>query len=135
MDEPLDVEELSQRYGPMVLRRCRQLLRDEDEAMDVCQDVFCLNRIRDRVRRGETAEDGLLERIASAEDTAKRSEARQILSRLFGREPESSRTIAVLHYLDGLTLEQVGEVVGLSTSGVHGRLARLRRSLQALEKA
>lgn len=161
MDEPLDVEELSQRYGPMVLRRCRQLLRDEDEAMDVCQDVFvrllerrdrldgrypssllyriatnlCLNRIRDRVRRGETAEDGLLERIASAEDTAKRSEARQILSRLFGRQPESSRTIAVLHYLDGLTLEQVGEVVGLSTSGVHGRLTRLRRSLQDLEKS
>ena len=37
---PLDIEGLCERYGPMVLRRCRHLLRDEDEAMDVCQDVF-----------------------------------------------------------------------------------------------
>src|SRR5438067_1984399 len=72
----LDVAALSQKYGPMVLRRCRQLLRDEQEALDGCQDVFvrviehrrhldarypssllyriatnvCLNRIRDRRR-------------------------------------------------------------------------------------
>ena len=37
---PMDVEALYQKYGPMVLRRCRQLLRDEDEALDVVQDVF-----------------------------------------------------------------------------------------------
>jgi len=67
----------------MVLRRCRQLLRDEEEALDACQDVFvriiekrrrlradypssllyrittnvCLNRIRDRGRRPEDADD------------------------------------------------------------------------------
>ena len=35
-----DLEELWNRYGPLVLRRCRQLLRDEQEALDVCQDVF-----------------------------------------------------------------------------------------------
>ena len=34
--EALDVEALSLRYGPMVLRRCRRLLRDEDEALDAC---------------------------------------------------------------------------------------------------
>jgi hypothetical protein len=37
---PLDVETLSEREGPMVLRRRRYLLKDEDEAMDVCQGVF-----------------------------------------------------------------------------------------------
>jgi hypothetical protein len=35
-----DVEDLWNRYAPLVLRRCRQLLRDEQEALDVCQDVF-----------------------------------------------------------------------------------------------
>jgi len=40
MEAALDVEALAERYGPMVLRRCRQLLRDEDEAMDASQDVF-----------------------------------------------------------------------------------------------
>src|SRR5262245_9903588 len=143
----------------MVLRRCRQLLRDEDEAMDVCQDVFVrllqhrrrlrdqypssllyriatnlsLSRIRDRRRRSETAEEALLEQIASAEDPEAQSAARALLERLFGRHPESSRTLAVLHYLDGLTLEQVAETVGMSVSGVRKRLRRLRETLVELE--
>src|SRR6185295_191416 len=36
----LDIASLSRQYGPMVLRRCRQLLRDEDDALDATQDVF-----------------------------------------------------------------------------------------------
>ena len=73
----------------MVLRRCRQLLRDEDEARDATQDVFvrlierrheldarypssllyriatnvCLNRIPDRGRRPATSEKGDDERV------------------------------------------------------------------------
>lgn len=160
MDGALDVEALAERYGPMVLRRCRQLLRDEDEAMDASQDVFvrllehrgrlearypssllyriatnvCLNRIRDRGRRASTSDDELLLRIASAETAGADTEARLMLDRLFGRHPVSSRTIALLHYLDGLTLEQVAEVVGLSVSGVRKRLRGLRHTLLALEK-
>jgi RNA polymerase sigma-70 factor (ECF subfamily) len=38
--DAFDVTSLSLRYGPMVLRRCRHLLRNEDEALDACQDVF-----------------------------------------------------------------------------------------------
>ena len=160
MDGALDVEGLSQRYGPMVLRRCRQLLRDEDEAMDACQDVFvrlierresldarypssllytiatnlCLNRIRDRARRPTTSDEELLHRIASAGQPGAPSEARLMLARLFGRHPDSTRAIAVLHYLDGLTLEQVAEHVGLSVSGVRKRLRGLRHTLLEMEK-
>ena len=36
----VDVEALSQRYTPMVLRRCRRLLGDEQEALDAYQDVL-----------------------------------------------------------------------------------------------
>ncbi|MBM3792447.1 MAG: sigma-70 family RNA polymerase sigma factor [Acidobacteria bacterium] len=152
---PLDVESLSERYGPMVLRRCRYLLKDEDEAMDVCQDVFvrmieqrdrldgrhpssllyvtatnlCLNRIRDRARHAVPTEEEQLRRIASAEGPARQSDARLLLDRLFRRHPASSRTIAVLHYLDGLTLEQVASEVGLSVSGVRKRLRNLRHTL------
>lgn len=157
-DAALDVEALSQRYGPMVLRRCRRLLRDEDEAMDACQDVFvrllenrdrlearypssllyriatnvCLNRIRDQ-RRRPTTDDAVLLTIASAQIPGAREEAALMLDRLFGRHPVSSRTIALLHYLDGLTLEQVAEVVGLSVSGVRKRLRGLRHTLEEME--
>lgn len=155
----LDVEALSHRYGPMVLRRCRRLLRDEDEAMDACQDVFvrllesrerlearypssllyriatnvCLNRIRDQRRRPTTDDEAVLLRIASAETPGAREEATVMLDRLFGRHPVSSRTIALLHYMDGLTLEQVAEVVGLSVSGVRKRLRGLRHTLKEMD--
>jgi RNA polymerase sigma-70 factor (ECF subfamily) len=155
MDE-LDVGALSLRYGPMVLRRCRQLLRNEDEALDACQDVFvrlverrrrltpqypssllyrmatnvCLNRIRDRGRRGDDADIERLEAIACLAEPGGRSHARLLLDWLFARHPASSRTIAVLHYLDGLTLEQVAEESGLSVSGVRKRLRKLREDMK-----
>ena len=52
-----------------------------------------------------------------------------VLDWLFGRHKESSRTIAVLHYVDGLTLEEVARQTGMSVSGVRKRLRKLRRSL------
>lgn len=168
MSEALDVGELSRRYGPMVLRRCRRLLGDDGEALDACQDVFvrlierrgwlngqypssllfrmatnvCLNRIRDRGRRPEghqvnDAGDGetdQLYRIACAGEPGSQSDARLLLDRLFGRHPESSRTMAVLHYVDGLTLEEVAEVTGMSVSGVRKRLRRLRQTLREMER-
>jgi RNA polymerase sigma-70 factor (ECF subfamily) len=158
MSDLLDVEALTGRYGPMVLRRCRQLLRDEDEAVDACQDVFvrllerrdridashpssllyimatnvCLNRIRDRRRHAEPTEDDELERIATARAQEGESDARLLLDRLFRRQPASSRTMAVLHYLDGLTLPEVAGEVGLSVSTVRKRLRGLRRVLREM---
>ena len=156
----VDVEALSRRYTPMVLRRCRRLLRDEQEALDACQDVFvrllqhrarldarypssllyrmatnmCLNRIRDRRREPVTKDDAILQEIACAEPPGGGSEAGMLLDRLFRRHPESSRTIAVLHYVDGLTLEQVAGETGLSVSGVRKRLRKLRVSLTEITR-
>jgi RNA polymerase sigma-70 factor, ECF subfamily len=156
----LDVGALSRRFGPMVLRRCRQLLRNEDEALDAAQDVFvrlierrqrldarypssllyriatnvCLNRIRDRTRRPETSDEEKLFAIARAEEPGAASDARLLLDRLFNRHPESSRTMAVLHYVDGLTLEQVAGETGLSVSGVRKRLRNLRHTLSEMER-
>ena len=157
MDEA-EVERLCTRYGAMVLRRCRRLLGVEDEARDACQDVFvrvieqgrrlhgaypssllyriatnvCLNRIRDRSRRPVTTDEELLHRIACAEEPESGSDARVLLERLFRRHPESTRTMAVLHYVDGLTLEQVAGETGLSVSGVRKRLRKLRATLKEL---
>jgi RNA polymerase sigma-70 factor (ECF subfamily) len=142
----------------MVLRRCRRLLGDEDEALDACQDVFlrvvehrfrlddrfpssllyriatnvCLNRIRDNRRNPVTADEAVIHRIARAGVAGAGSDARLMLARLFGRHPESSRTIAVLHFVDGLTLEEVALETRMSVSGVRKRLRRLRVSLTEL---
>jgi RNA polymerase sigma-70 factor (ECF subfamily) len=154
----MDVGDLYQRYGPMVMRRCRHLLGDEHEALDATQDVFvqvvrrkekltvrypssllfriatnlCLNRIRDRARHGEAEEEGPLCRLADLDEPESRFEARSILARLFGQHDESTRTIAVLHYLDGMTLEETAQEVGMSVSGVRKRLRALRADLKEI---
>lgn len=152
----MDIENLYQRYGPMVMRRCRQLLKDEDQALDITQDVFarvlerrgrldlrspssllyriatnlCLNQLRHRNRFPEAPEEEVLFRLADLDDMAERLAIRSVLSRLFARHPESTRTIAVLHYLDGMTLEETAREVGMSVSGVRKRLRGLRSTLE-----
>jgi RNA polymerase sigma-70 factor (ECF subfamily) len=154
-----EVEALCRRYGPMVLRRCQRLLGASDDARDACQDVFvrlvehrvrlngtfpssllyrmatnvCLNRIRERTRRPVTDDERLLLDIACAEEPGAPSHARLLLDRLFRRHPESSRTMAVLHYVDGLTLEEVADETGFSVSGVRKRLRKLREMLKDVE--
>ncbi len=157
----IDVEACYRRYGPMVLRRCRFLLRDEERAVDAMHDVFvqlldhqdeltqtapsslmhrmatnvCLNRLRSERRRPSDSDEALLLRIASLEDLESRTGAAAVLDRLFGREQVSTRTIAVLHLVDGMTYEEVAKEVGLSVSGVRKRLRTLRAHLQQLEAA
>jgi RNA polymerase sigma-70 factor (ECF subfamily) len=157
----LDAEELFRKYWPMVLRRCTQMLCDADSAADAAQEVFvkvldkqdtlrdeypssllwriatnhCLNVIRSRTGRVASAEgESLLERIASSGDAEERHMSRGVLRTLFGLHPESSRTIAVLHLVDGMTLEETAREVNMSVSGVRKRLRALRKTLTELER-
>lgn len=155
----IDVEKMYRTYGPMVLRRCRQLLGSEDRACDAMQEVFVrlirsrervtddypssllyrmatnvsLNMIRSEKRRGEVS-DGteVLERLAHADEGTERFEWRSVLARVLRSEPVSTRYMAVLHYVDGLTLEEVAREVSMSVSGVRKRLRTLRAQVRDL---
>jgi RNA polymerase sigma-70 factor (ECF subfamily) len=155
----VDTESYYRTFGPMVLRRCRRLLGDEELARDAMHDVFvkvlrqsdrlddrapssllyriatnvCLNKIRAQKRRPEVPGSELIEQIARGDDAGRRSLARGVLERLFGSQPESSGAMAVMHLVDGMTLEEVAEAFSMSVSGVRKRLARLRGELKALE--
>ncbi|HWB76537.1 MAG TPA: sigma-70 family RNA polymerase sigma factor [Nannocystaceae bacterium] len=154
----LDVEDLYRRFGPMVLRRCRKLLGDPEAANDAMHDVFveicrrhqslvdagvsslmyrtatnvCLNKLRSQRRRPSEPAGDLIARIADADAALGQHEARSLLDRVLGREPESSATIAVLHLCDGHTLEETAEIVGMSVSGVRKRLRKLQASLASI---
>jgi RNA polymerase sigma-70 factor, ECF subfamily len=158
----LDIEGLYRRLGPMVLRRCRALLRNDGQAQDAMHDVFvallraeerldaevpaglllrvatnvCLNRLRAGGRRPEDPNDELLLEIAASGDGEARMAARSLLGRLFGPDDPlaaSTATLAVMHLHDGLTLEETAREAGLSVSGVRKRLARLRVRLTDLD--
>ncbi len=149
----LDVEALYKKYGPMILRRCRSLLGDEEKALDAMQDTFvrvlrkkdaltgdapssllyciatnvCLNILRaERSRPRAAGDDELLASIAGRDDPEGMGQARHLIESIFEEERPSTRTIATLHYVDGFTLEETATRMGLSVSGVRKRLASLR---------
>jgi RNA polymerase sigma-70 factor (ECF subfamily) len=88
-----------------------------------------LNRIRDRRRSPGLPGDDFLSRVARRDDL----DAPLLLDRLFARHPPSTRMMAVLHWLDGMTLEQVARDCGMSVSGVRKRLRALRGTLDQRE--
>ena len=143
----------------MVIRRCRSMLKDEELAFDASQEVFmkiwqsrerikndsisslllriatntCLNKLRTIKRLREKIDEDILASIADPENIERGIIARLKLERIFSREHTSTRMMAVMHYHDGMTLEQVAKEVGLSVSGVRKRLRNLRYRARALE--
>ncbi len=92
----------------------------------------CLNRLRSQRRRPEHPGEELLLRIAVA-PAEERSVASQLLDRIFERELPGTRTMATLHLVDGMTLQETADAVGLSVSGVRKRLRTLKTHVAELE--
>jgi RNA polymerase sigma-70 factor (ECF subfamily) len=152
----IDVEAYYARYGPMVLRRCRRLLRDNEKAFDALQDVFeklllyreslkgtypsallyriatnvCLNKIRDERPHQLVDYKDILLNISSGDNNEYGLDANRLLEYIIKGEKESTQKIAVMYFVDGMTLKEIAKVVGLSTSGIHKRLKELRVRLK-----
>lgn len=147
-------------FAPMVMRRCLALLKDEAEAGDMMQNVFlriytnrntldlsspssllwntatrlCLNRIRDKKRRGLDVDcNEMLLQIAVADDEFETMSSVGLLKKIFSKEQEFTRTMAVLHFVDGMTLEETAAAVNMSVSGVRKRLRTLLAKVKNLE--
>jgi RNA polymerase sigma factor (sigma-70 family) len=150
------VTELFREHGGFILRRCRQLLKDDAAAADAAQEVFlrivekldgfrgeaspvtwiyriatnvCLDELRRQARKPtleltpELAE-ALGDPQASAEQ---RAIHRDHLAVLFRKADAVDLQILVHTHLDGMTQEEVAEVMGLSRKSVWTRLQRLQR--------
>jgi RNA polymerase sigma-70 factor (ECF subfamily) len=155
----IDVAHYYRTYGPMVLRRCRQLLRDEHCAQDAMQEVFVqvmrrgstltmeypssllyriatnisLNLLRSQKRRQEVqSSENLVDCIAGDDTFPQQDEAASILDVIFRREKASTRTMAVYHFVDGLTLEETAREMNMSVSGVRKRLRLFKEKLAAM---
>lgn len=149
-----DFGELYKKYGPMVLRRCRSILKDEEKALDAMQDVFlriidsrtkikdacaslfyvtatrvCLNKIRsDKLRSGPDF-DLVCDTVAddNSETEREKIEAGMLLEKIFSGRDSKDALIATLHFVDSLTLEETAEEVGMSVSGVRKRISELKK--------
>ena len=154
----IDVESLYRRYGPMVLRRCRVLLRDEDKSLDAMQDVFVqvlrrkdrlngqypssllyriatntsLNMLRSARRKKVVSNDDLVNNAPGRHDPEAETMDMVVLEQLFEGERDSTRRIAAMRYVEGLTWEETSEQSGLSISGARKRLDALHKRALAL---
>jgi RNA polymerase sigma-70 factor (ECF subfamily) len=146
-----DIEAAYRAHGHLVLRRAKALLRDEAEAQEVLQEVFmmllgepavyggrsamttwlyrvttnmCLNRMRnDRTRRrllDEHVAPAIHEAHQESADTW--AAARQFLDRM----PEDLARVTIFYSVDGMTHQEIAEVMGCSRRQVGNLLERAR---------
>jgi len=154
----MDVESLYSRYGPMVLRRCRFLLRNEQAAYDAMQEVFvkvlsnrdrltekypssllyriatniCLNRIRDDRKHDISNYLHLLHHAKFPGGGESETSLTLLLEYILAKEKRSTRTIAVMYFINGMTIQEIADVMKLSSSGVHKRLEKLRGKIRSM---
>jgi RNA polymerase sigma factor (sigma-70 family) len=147
---------LIERHGPMVLRVCRDVLRDPHDAQDAFQATFLVLvrkagsiRSRDSVgswlfgvacRVANSARVAAARRRsrelqasackAEAVDEGERPEIGPLLREEIDRLPEPQRAAIVLCYLEGLSHDQAAQRLGWPVGTVRSRLARARERLR-----
>jgi RNA polymerase sigma factor (sigma-70 family) len=147
---------LVERHGPMVLRACRGILRDDHEAMDAFQATFLvlirkgrslwvreslgpwLHRVACRaatrshaeMRRRRAVERRAIELIAARTNDRDGDELAAILQEEIDRLPERFRVPIVLCELEGYTCEQAARHIGCPVGTVGSRLVRGRERLR-----
>jgi len=154
-----EVGEAYRRYGGLVLRRCQRILRDRAAAEDALQDVFVrLWRYGDAFREAESKVlwlyrvadrccfDRLARRNAHPEVSlpnpsmppgdkiaqASTVEDREVVMCFLDRFDDRVKQVAVLHYLDEMTQEEIAAATGWSRQTVFKKLAFLRSRAAAL---
>jgi RNA polymerase sigma-70 factor, ECF subfamily len=140
-----DLDHLYRTYGTMVFRRARRLLGDEQQARDACHDVFvqvlrtrgwnppspvgwfyttttnwCLNQLRS-ARRGR----GFLRKNPPVPPPATGLPVGALLHGL----PADLQEVAVYYAIDGMSQDEIAQVLNVSQKTVSNRIRELRAHL------
>lgn len=132
------------------------MLKDEQAAYDAMQEVFlkvltnqdrltgmypsallyriatnvCLNRIRDERKHDINKYLDILLNMSFFEKQGGNGPAKKLLEYVLEREKESTRKIAIMYFVEGMTIKEIAETTKLSVSGVHKQLKKLRRRIR-----
>ena len=147
-------EVLYREHAPRLLRLCRLLLRNPQEAEDVAHEVFlklvendwvtdramswgpwltrvAINACRDRQRaawrrlwHGAPEEGELVDRNPTPEAAALTGETREQIWRALRQLSQRQREVFVLRHVEGWSTQGVAEALGLSTGSVKRHLFR-----------
>jgi RNA polymerase sigma-70 factor (ECF subfamily) len=143
------IDDLYNGYRTRVLKRARQLLRDEQDAQDATQEVFlrlldskervlshpepqawlhrvttnlCLNRLRDTGRRNKL----IAKYPANDDQHGSNAETRTTAVEILRRVPSELLEIAVYYHADGMTCKEIAAMVGVSRRTIGNRLVEFQ---------
>lgn len=151
------LERLYREQAPAVLRRARQILRDEDDARDALHEIFvslagdgrfeerggttawfyvrttnyCLNRIRDGKNRARLRAAHAPPAAAAPPGGETAAIARDVLARL----PAELAEVAVYYYVDEMTHDEIATVLGCSRRHVGHLVERVHQHVAIEERA
>ena len=140
----------------MVLRQCRRMLKNEQSAYDAMQEVFlkvvsnqnrltgkypsallyrmatnvCLNKIRNEKKHSLNEYLNILHNTSFFENQEQEVSSINLLGYILANEKETPRKIAVMYFIDGMTIKEIAATMRLSISGVHKHLDKVRRRIK-----
>lgn len=144
---------LYRKYAPAIYAHCRRMLQSQAAARDATQEAFvrvlargpgfpndddalrylyrvstnvCLNQIRE-LKVHTRAAVTLRERPSSSGSMEGRHVDREFVAAVLDRCGESGATVAVMHYVDGMSQVEIAEVLGITRRTVFNRLRKLAR--------
>jgi RNA polymerase sigma-70 factor (ECF subfamily) len=148
------IQRLYERHAYAVFRRCRHLLRDEDEARDAMQECFlrlledparfrgesshatylfglatnvCLTRLRNAAARGARWRDALGEALGNGRGSpVAAAEARDLARAILAEADARAAAMAVFHFVDGLPQGEIAALSGCSRVTVNHVLRDFR---------
>ncbi|MEL7370650.1 MAG: sigma-70 family RNA polymerase sigma factor [Myxococcota bacterium] len=160
MDNRLTAEEVAdiyERYGSLLLQRCRRILRDDALADDAMQEAFvnlirygakfraaeaklrwlyrltdrcCFGQLNRRRTLSERERGGELPEVSGVPVP---HEARDRVMRILGALNEMERKLAVLAYVDEFSQGEIGTETGWSRQTINKKLKAIRAKAQVLE--
>ena len=154
------ISHLYSRYGPLIYRRCLRLLGNMEKARDATQEVFvrtlrhakklssekeslpwlytvatnyCLNQLRDE-RKLEFRPPEKMPELKKHLDAEKWVAARQSLLQLLGGFEPKTQQIVIHALMDGMTQEEISQVMGLSRRTVGKKLKQFYQVVLELKE-
>lgn len=157
-----ELQTLYEAYAPVIHRRCRSILGNDEDAYDAVQETFsrvivhwesfrgesspltwmyristnyCLNRVRNRRSRADKRQVFRDDIVSTSFERARGVwEDEETARRLLDLAKEDERAIVVHLFFDEMTREQAARMVGVSVPTLRKRLnSFLKRARKAME--
>lgn len=155
-----EVSDVVRRYGALLERRCRLLMRDRSQAQDALQELFATLLRRgeglrqaqskyhwlcraadhaclDQMRRGKRVRQALpldeIDPVGAAPGVD--PEARWAVVRALGELAEDEQSLAIMLFVDGLSQGEAAAELGVSRVTVNKRAQRIRERLRLAQES